>query len=455
MIRHVLLAISALLLLSAAASAEEIKIGVLVDLSGPLTTFGNNIANTLKVAEEDINKYFEEKGMPYTVKFYVEDTKVDPKIALEKIQSLYSKGIRLVIGPMGSGEVSNIKNYVTSNKIIIVSPSSTVLPTLLGVTKPEEKKFIFRFVGTDDLQTDAITGELKDLGIKAVAIAYIGNAWGKGLYETIKPKLEKAGIEIVSHVEYPDPPPADFSPYIAELEKAVVDAVKKYGNDKVAVVLFSYEEAATILAQTKSDSPLLGVYWIGCDGTATSEKIAEICDKASKVYVLSTMFESKGKSYDELKAKLEAKGYGEPYQYAMNAYDAAWVLALAYAEVVQEKGSYDPDAMAEKIPEVTKKYSDGEYGVYPVSGYIELNEWNDRATGDYAIWYVTEECKWDKAGLWKFAEKKIEWMHKPTPPKPPATTTTATPKTEKKTPGFGVIAGIAAITAAYAARRRL
>ncbi len=444
-----MLAVPALLLLLGVsmASAEEISIGILVDLSGDLSTFGNNIAKTLEIAEEDINKYFAEKGLPYTVKFYVEDTKVDPKIALEKVQSLYSRGVRLIIGPMGSGEVGNIKNYVTSNKIIIISPSSTVLPTLLGVTKPEEKKYIFRFVGTDDLQTDAITDELKDLGIKAVAITYIGNAWGKGLYETIKPKLENASIEIVSHVEYPDPAPADFSPYITELEEAVSDAVKKYGNDKVAVVLFSYEEFVTILAQTKSTSPLLGVYWIGCDGTATSEKIADVCDKASKVYVLSTMFESKGESYDELKAKLEAKGYGEPYQYAMNAYDAAWVLALTYAEVVQERGGYDPDAMAEKIPEITKKYTNGEYGVYPVSGHIELNEWNDRATGDYAIWYVTKDCKWDKAGLWKFAEKKIEWFHKPSPPE--------MPKEEKRTPGFGVAAGIAATAAAYAARRRL
>ncbi len=426
MLRGVILAGLVLLAVSLALCAQPaekpaekpqpktIKIGVMVDLSGPLTTYGNDIKNTLEIAKDDIDAYFKEKGMDYTVEFYVEDTKVDPKVALEKVQDLYAKGITLVIGPMGSGEVKNIKDFVTSNKIIIISPSSTALPSLLGITKPEEKKYIFRFVGTDDLQTDAIVGELKDLGIKAVVITYIGNAWGKGLYETIKPKLEKAGIEIKSYVEYPDPPPADFSPYIAQLESAVSEALESYSEKEVAVVAFSYEEVATILAQTKDDSVLLNVVWLGSDGCALSDKVLEVCGKASKVSLLSTLFESKGKAYSELEKKYKERGFGDkPYQYAMNAYDAAWVLALSYAEVVSEKGSYDADAMAETIPKVTKEYSEGKYGVYPVTGYIELNEWNDRASGDYAIYYVTSECNWDVAGVWKFAEDKIEWTHKP------------------------------------------
>ncbi|MEM4524199.1 MAG: hypothetical protein QXF29_03740, partial [Archaeoglobaceae archaeon] len=74
---------------------EEIKIGVLVDLSGPLTTYGTSIKNTLSIAEEDINNYLKAKNLPYTVKFYVEDTKVEPKITLEKVQSLHAKGIKL------------------------------------------------------------------------------------------------------------------------------------------------------------------------------------------------------------------------------------------------------------------------------------------------------------------------------------------------------------------------
>ncbi len=458
-----------LLLLSSVAAAEEIKIGVLVDLSGPLTTFGTDIKNTLDIAKDEINNYFKEKGLDYTVEFYVEDTKVDPNIALQKVQSLYARGINLIVGPMGSGEVANVKDFVTSNKIIIISPSSTALPTIIGFATPEDKKYIFRFVGTDDLQTDAIASELKDLGVKGVVIIYIGNAWGRGLYETIKPKLEAAGIEIAQPIEYPDSVPADFSPYISSMESELNKLIEKYGREKVAVVAFTYEEVYTLLAQTPEDSPLLNVVWIGCDGNAKSGKISDALEKVKRVGMYATLFESKGPAYDKLAEEYAKRGFGEaPYQYAMNAYDAAWVLALAYVEVVKEKGSYDPDAMVEKIKEVAVKYSNGEYGVQPVSGRIELNEWNDRASGDYAIYYVNEEGKWDIAGIWKFETKSIEWKHKPKWPEVKATPTPTpekketpvekkeTPKEEKKeekkTPGFGIL--IAAAAAAYALRRR-
>lgn len=410
-IKLLLVSILAIVFLNGCAQVEEeIRIGVLVDLSGPLTTYGTSIKNTLDIAEEDINSYLKEKNLPYKVKFYVEDTKVEPKITLEKIQSLYAKGINLVVGPMGSGEVRNIKDFVTANKIIIISPSSTAIPKLLGVTKPEEKKYIFRFVALDDFQTEAIISELKALGIKAVVITHIGNAWGRGLNEVIAPKLQKEGIELKASIEYPEPLPADYSPYIAKIEENVAELLKNYSEKEIAIVAFSYEEASVILAQTKSDSKTLNVIWLGCDGTALSGKLLEVCEKANKVKMLSTLFESKGKGYSELEKKYGQKGYGGSlYQYSMNAYDAAWTLVLSYIEVVKERGKYDPDAMASKIPTVAEKFSRGEYEVESASGYIKLNEWNDRASGDFALYYI-RDCSWRVAGIWNSVENKITWQ---------------------------------------------
>ncbi len=389
-------------------SVVKIPIGVLADLSGPLTTYGQDIKATVEIAKDDINKYFESKGKPYRVELYVEDTKVDPKVCLDKVQSLHGKGVRLIVGPMGSGEVKNIAEYVTANKIIIVSPSSTAIPSLLGVTKPEEKKFIFRFVATDDFQTQAIAKEVADLGIKGVVITYVGNAWGKGLADASQPLFKEYGIEVANVVEYPDPPPADFSPYLGALENSVNDLVSKYGEDKVAVVAYSYEEAFTMLSQAPANSVLLKVMWIGCDGTAKSGKIGDVCDRVNAVKMYSTLFDSKGKSYEQLNKTYYAKYGKTTYQYGLDAYDGAWVLALAFAQVYDEKGKFDPDAVASIMPQVTEKYSKGEYGVTPVSGYIKLNKWNDRASGDYAIWGV-ENCKWVLKGVWKSETNEIAW----------------------------------------------
>ena len=111
----------------------------------------------------------------------------------------------------------------------------------------------------------------------------------------------------------------------------------------------------------------------------------------------------------------------------MNAYDAVWVLALSYAEVCDKLSKYDADEMAKTIPMVTKNYSEGEYGVETVSGYIELDDFNDRASGDYAVYYV-ENCSWKTAGIWRYETGEIEWLV--TPKKPKAAPPTPTP------PGF-------------------
>lgn len=387
----------------------EIPIGVLIDLSGPLTTYGEDIRDLLTIAEKDINSYFEENGKSYRVKFYVEDTKVDPKVALDKVQALHGKGIRLFIGPMGSGEVKNIASYVTDNKLIIISPSSTALPPLLGVTKPEEKKYIFRFVATDDYQTKAIAAEAASLGIKAVEIVNVGNAWGKGLAEYGVPEFENVGIDVKNVVEYPDPPPTDFTSYIQTIENDVNELLETYSAEEIALVAFSYEEVYTMLSQVADDSVLMNIMWLGCDGTAKSRQISEMCDDVNKVKMYSTLFESKGDSFEKVNETYYNEFGKTPYQYALDAYDAAWVIALAFEQVYESKGEYDPDEMASLIPTVTEKYSNGDYGFTPVSGEIKLNEWNDRASGDYAIWGV-EDCQWVLKGVWSSATNEVTWQ---------------------------------------------
>lgn len=391
----------------------EIPIGVLVDISGPLATHGEDIKLCTEIARDNINKYFESKGEPYRVKLYIEDTKADQKLCLEKVMNLYAKGIKMAVGPMASGEVKNIFEYVTSNKMIIISPSSTAAPKYIGVTNPEEKKYVFRFVATDAFQTKAIAKVAQDLGIKAVVITYIGNAWGKGLDEYGKAEFEKAGITVAQEVEYPDPPPSDFTPYIATLESKVNELLQTYKPEEIAVEAFSYEEVATILAQVKEDSPLLKVRWLGCDGITKSEKVvSDAPQKASMVGLYSTIAEIRGKGFQELNKTYYAKTGGTPKSYGMNAYDATWVLALAYAQV----GSYDADKIAAAIKSVAEKYSKGEYGVLPVSGDIELDEYNDRVVPEYKI-YAVKDGKWTEMGTWKYATNEITWVEERSTPK--------------------------------------
>lgn len=388
----------------------EIPVGVMVDLSGPLTTYGYDIKTATAIASEDINEKFKNDGRPYRVKLYVEDTSADPKKALDTVMALQTKDVDLIVGPMSSGELKNVIEYARSNRIIVASPSSTAETKYIGVTEPEEKKFIFRFVPTDSFQTKGIVELTHELGVKAVVITYTGNAWGKGLEEFGREEFEKQGIEVKTSVEYPNPTPADFTPYIVTLEENVNDLMKEYNKDEIAVVVFSYEEVATMLAQTKDDSVLLDVKWIGCDGTAKSSKIIEdVPEKASRIKIYSTVSETKGgKEFDKLNSTYYQQTGNSPKSYGLNSYDATWVLALSFAEVYDKEGKYDADAIAEAMPGVAEEYSNGTYGMYPVSGEVSFNEYNDRIGLEYMV-YAVSDGSWNEKGVWKFATSKVEW----------------------------------------------
>jgi len=392
----------------ATSEEEVIKIGSLLDFSGPLSTYGIDIRNNLELSKEDIEEYFKKNNMPYKIEILAEDTRLDPNLALQKIQILRGKGVNIFVGPMSSGEVKTVLPYSLSNKIIAVSPSSTALPPLIGATSPEQKKYLYRFVASDNLQGEAIASLTADLGITDVVIFYRDDAWGKGLSEETKKNLPKYKVNVIDYIGYPsNPSPADWSPYITKLENSVKKVADSKGRDKVGVIFIGFEEGATLFSQIPEDSVLLNVKWIGSDGVAKSDKLLELKDKIAKVGMYSTIFESEGPK--EYINRYSEKYGGTPTSYGLISYDTLWILTMAYVETLKSNnGKYDADVMTEKIKEVIQKYNNGEYGVEPLSGKIVLNEFNDRASGDYAIYAITEDG-WKKVGTWRYETKKVEW----------------------------------------------
>ncbi|HID47572.1 MAG TPA: ABC transporter substrate-binding protein [Methanothermococcus okinawensis] len=388
---------------------EVIKVGTLVDFSGPLSTHGIDTKNNLELAKEDIEKYFKEHNMPYRIEILPEDTRLDPNLALQKIQLLKGKGVNIFVGPLSSSEVKTILPYTLSNKIIVISPSSTALPPLIGATSPEQKKYLYRFVASDDLQGMAIASLVADMGIEDVVILYRDDAWGKGLSQETRKNLPKYGVNVVDYIAYPsNPSPADWSPYITKVEEDIRKVINSKGKDKVGVIYIGFEEGATLFSQIPEDSILLDVKWIGSDGIVKSDKLLELKDKTAKVGMYSTIFESEGP--EEYVQRYKKRFGGTPTSYGLISYDALWVLTMAYVDTLKaNNGKYDADIMTKKIKEVIEKYNNGEYGVKPLSGKIVLNEFNDRASGDYAIYMVTEDG-WKKVGIWRYDTKKVEWI---------------------------------------------
>ncbi|MEM1619923.1 MAG: ABC transporter substrate-binding protein [Fervidicoccaceae archaeon] len=380
----------------------EVKIGALLPLTGVLSTFGAQFRESLLLAEKEINDYLNAIGRPWRIKFVIEDTATDPKTHLDKLQALHGAGIKIFVGGASSAELRESLGYVTANKLLIISPSSTSPALAL-------KDTALRFTPNDVYQGKAIADVLWQRGVRWVAPVWRGDTWGDGLKEyTIKRFLELCGASkescgVLEGIRY-DPAAKEFSAEAAKLNAIVRDAVAKYGKDKVGVLAIGFEETAALVLAAKAYPALSEVVWQGSDGTAGISQFLDpsIADFVVKTKMYNTMA-SPGVSphADKVRDYIKQKLGMDPIGYAYFVYDIAWTLALALDAV----GKYDPIAVYNALPLVLKHY-------IGASGYIELDENGDRSVADFDLWVVTPKdgtYVWKIAGLYKGLTGTVEW----------------------------------------------
>ncbi|OYT62265.1 MAG: hypothetical protein B6U69_02040 [Thermofilum sp. ex4484_15] len=376
---------------------KEIPIGALLAMSGPLSTFGKREAIAAQMAIEDVNAYVAKLGLNVKFKLYIEDTKVSPEEALARLSSLAAQGVKVVIGPMASSEVAAIKSFADSNRIVVISQSSTAFQLAI----PGD--YIFRFVPTDLFQGKALAKLAEALGLKKVAVIYRGDAWGDGLFAAFKANFERIG-GVVEGVRY-DPASKDLSPEVRRLSSIV----SRFGaGPDVGVLMISFEDdGISILTVARDDPVLMKVKWFGTDGTAQSTKmVEEVGPIMAKLGGFpSTLFQPAMSPKQREFAKRFEKRAGEaPDAYSLNVYDAVWVVALA----IIESRSYDGETIAKILPDVASHY-------FGVSGWTILDANGDRAFGDYAIWSVVKKGKkyvWEIAGMYSYITDKVTFYGK-------------------------------------------
>jgi ABC-type branched-subunit amino acid transport system substrate-binding protein len=81
-------------------------LGALLPLSGASASLGQSEESALKIALDDINKYFSENHSKIRFGLVIEDSKSDPQVSLGVLNALYEKGIKIVIGPSTSANVN-------------------------------------------------------------------------------------------------------------------------------------------------------------------------------------------------------------------------------------------------------------------------------------------------------------------------------------------------------------
>ncbi|MED3892226.1 ABC transporter substrate-binding protein [Peribacillus frigoritolerans] len=330
---------------------DTIKIGVNLELSGGVASYGQSIAEGLELATAEINK----EGIDgKKIKLIKVDNKSEASEATSGAIKLTSQDqVAAIVGAATSTNSIAQVQIAQDNKVPVISPSGT--SPEITFSKDKLNDYVFRTSFIDPFQgTVAANFAAKEIKAKSAAI-YIDSSsdYSKGLAAAFKEQFEKNGGKVVAEEAY-IAKDTDFRSTLTRLKSAKPDFIFLPGY---------YEEAGLIVKQARETG--LDVPFMGGDGW-DSPKLVEIAGAKALNNTYITNHYSSGdpdKKIQNFVSAFKAK-YKDKSPDAFNAlgYDTGYFLA----DAIKRAGSAD----SEKIKEALEKTADLEL----VTGTFTLDE---------------------------------------------------------------------------------
>jgi len=371
MIKKILLVLVALSLLipvtACAAEEETIKIGCVLELSGPLGSVGLTMLDAAKLAVEDINAAGGVLGRQ--VELIEEDGATDPAIGFDRVKKLVEiDGVQVIAGPMITPTSELAMIYAKEHKIALITMSATGI----ALSESEGTEWYFRTCLRDDAQGRLLAEIIMDKGYTKLATIVLDNTYGIGLEIGIVEGLEEAGYSYEHGIA--------IRYDIAKKEyRTELQQIADYNPDVVLAV--TYPADGVLIFKQALEMGLDDIAWFGCDGNYAvlleeEPKSAEFMEKA---IVCGTRTVGTGPIYDHFNAAYEDKYGIAPGVYCDTTYDAVWAAAKA----IEAAGVYDGEAIRAALVELE---FDG------ATGPLAFNEIGDRTAGAFEVWEVVKDA---------------------------------------------------------------
>lgn len=372
---------------------REVLLGGLFSLTGNWSTLGQTSRAAMEFAVEDVNQYL--AGNAAGVRFVVaiEDTRLEPALALEKAQALQSRGAQLLIGPQSSAEVAQLKPFVDQNALLLVSPSSTAGTLAI----PGDN--VFRFTPADSVEGVAVSALMWEDGFRAVVPVWRKDDGNAGLVAAARARFSGAGGSVLDGVTY-DAATRDFSATVTALRAQVDRAIAQHGRDRVAVYLAAFDEVVALFASAQADPVLGSVRWYGSDAVAHSAAL--LGDKQAVEFAIRTGYPTPVFGLDEgardiwepLVRRIVTRTGLQPDAFALAVYDAVWVVARGYVA----------SGATLSIDRLKRAFVTAAGSGFGATGWTVLNEAGDRRYGDFDFWairLVDGEPRWTRVAQYQ------------------------------------------------------
>lgn len=323
--------------LSTAQAADPIKIGGLLETSGPVASLGQPGLEGAMLAAEQINKAGGINGRP--VEFVNVNTESDNTRSVTAVKRLIGQGdIAAIVGPMNSGSSFAIIDTVQRASMPMISNGGSrniVLPAA-------EKKWIFLAPLTDVLVQSVMMEDMKKRGITRIALLNADSPFGTSGREQLEKNAAAYGITIVSQQSFGNAD-QDMTPQLTKIRGTDAQAVVVWATgpgQAIAVKNFRQlgMDLPLYLSHAANDFNFLRLAGSAADGIFIPSSKIYVTDALSASDPQKAVIETFVKDY-------EAKYGKPPATFAGNAYDAVMMLAAA----VGKSGAGDHVAIRDAV----------------------------------------------------------------------------------------------------------
>ncbi len=328
----------------AATDGGEIKIGVVLPLTGDIAAMGQSAKNAISLLDEQVNS----KGgvLGKKVKFIIEDDENKPANSANVAQKLITEDVVGIIGSYSSKCSIAMAPVVNAAKIPMITGTST------NPKVTEAGEYIFRSCFIDPFQGTVIAKfAISDLKAKTAAVLFDnGNDYSKGLSEFFQAEFKKEGGQVVDAETYANGD-QDFNAQLTKIKGL---------NPDILVLPDMYSNVGLITKQARA----LGIKatFLGGDGWDSPDLFKIGGDSVNGSYFTNHFSpDDTAPEVVEYNKAYKAKFNAAPDATSGLVYDAGKILITA----IEKAGSADP----EKIKDTMKGLT-----VQVVSGKVSFDE---------------------------------------------------------------------------------
>ncbi|MBC67137.1 MAG: ABC transporter substrate-binding protein [Paracoccaceae bacterium] len=331
--KKLLIATTASALIAGAASAEDIKLGIVFGFTGPIESLTQPMAQAAEMAMKEVSDSGALLGGATVEGIRGDSTCIDSAAAVAATERLVtSDKVNGIVGGDCSGVTgAMLQNVARPNGIVMISPSATS-PAL---STAEDDGLFFRTSPSDARQGQVMTEIIMERGINSVAVTYTNSDYGKGLADAFESAFVAAGGTVTINLAHEDGK-ADYSAEVGALAAA---------GGELLVVAGYVDQGGDGIMRASIDTGAFDLYHFP-DGMISTNLEDNFGNDINGSQGQHPGTDSPGAA--TVAAMGEANGFDGSSPFAPESYDAAALIMLA----MQAAGSSSSADYASKVMDV-------------------------------------------------------------------------------------------------------